>query len=57
MGTEEAEPLAHPLPVTDVLRADEPRECFDISTALANAPDRQGPFFRVPQVLHPSPGT
>jgi len=57
-----AHPLAHPLAVTDVLRADEPRadeprECFDTSTALSNAPERAGPFFRVPQVLDPSPGT
>ncbi len=57
VDTEGAESLAHPLAVSDVTRADEPRECFDTSAALSNAPERAGPFFRVPQVLHPSPGT
>jgi len=55
VDTEGAEPLAHPLPVTDVLRDDEPRECFDTPTALPNAPDRESSFFRVPPVLDPSP--
>lgn len=50
------EPLAHPFPTTNVLRADEPQACFDTETALQNAPDREGPFFKVPAVLDPNAG-
>ena len=39
--TDGVEPLAHALPVQNVFREDE----------LANAPAKQGPFFRVPAVL------
>lgn len=45
------EPLAHPLPVTNVLRDDIPQPSFTTETALANAPSREGDFFRVPKVL------
>ena len=41
-------PTAHPLDVVNVLADDEPRPSFDLETALANAPERDGPFFRVP---------
>jgi len=42
------EPTAHPLEVSNVGAADEPRPCLDPEEALANAPDREGNFFRVP---------
>ncbi len=54
--TEGVEPLAHPLPVTNVLRDDEPHTPFDTETALANAPQRVDSFFKVPAVLDPSAG-
>ncbi len=50
------EPLAHPLPVTNVLRDDEPGPAFDTDAALRNAPQREGRFFRVPKVLDQGSG-
>ena len=56
VDTEGVEPLAHPMPITNVLREDEPHEPFDAQHALANAPQREGDFFKVPAVLDPSAG-
>ena len=50
------EPLAHPLPVTNVLREDEPGVPFDPERALQNAPQREGSFFKVPPVLDQGSG-
>jgi aspartyl-tRNA(Asn)/glutamyl-tRNA(Gln) amidotransferase subunit C len=41
-------PTSHPLDVVNVWEADEPRQCLSVEDALANAPDREGDFFRVP---------
>jgi len=41
-------PTSHPLEVVNVWEADEPRPCLSVEDALANAPDREGDFFRVP---------
>ncbi len=49
--TEGVEPLAHPLSVTNVLRDDVPGASFATERSLHNAPQREGPFFRVPKVL------
>jgi aspartyl-tRNA(Asn)/glutamyl-tRNA(Gln) amidotransferase subunit C len=49
--TDGVEPLAHALPVRNVFRDDEPGESLPVEAALANAPARRGPFFRVPAVL------
>ena len=53
LDTEGIEPLAHALPVTDVLREDEPQEGLSKEQALSNAPETQQGFFRVPPVLDP----
>lgn len=50
------EPLAHPLPVTNVLREDVPAPTFSPEIALANAPQRQNDYFKVPAVLDPNAG-
>jgi aspartyl-tRNA(Asn)/glutamyl-tRNA(Gln) amidotransferase subunit C len=42
------EPTAHPLDLVNVSGEDEPRPSLDVETALRNAPDREGDFFRVP---------
>jgi aspartyl-tRNA(Asn)/glutamyl-tRNA(Gln) amidotransferase subunit C len=42
------EPTAHPLDLVNVWAEDEPRPCLSVDEALANAPDREGDFFRVP---------
>jgi aspartyl-tRNA(Asn)/glutamyl-tRNA(Gln) amidotransferase subunit C len=51
VNVEGIEPLAHPLPVQNVFRADEPRPSLTADEALANAPNRKGDFFGVPAVL------
>jgi aspartyl-tRNA(Asn)/glutamyl-tRNA(Gln) amidotransferase subunit C len=44
-------PLAHPLPVENVFRADEPVPSLAVDEALANAPRRLGDFYEVPAVF------
>ncbi|MBA3365349.1 MAG: Asp-tRNA(Asn)/Glu-tRNA(Gln) amidotransferase subunit GatC [Actinobacteria bacterium] len=41
-------PTSHPLDVVNVLGEDEPRPSLPVGDALANAPSREGGFFRVP---------
>ena len=51
LDTAGVEPLAHALPLHNVLRADEPRPGLTPDEALAGAPESAGDFFRVPRVL------
>ncbi|HYY63738.1 MAG TPA: Asp-tRNA(Asn)/Glu-tRNA(Gln) amidotransferase subunit GatC [Gaiellaceae bacterium] len=44
----DVEPTAHPLDLANVWAEDEPRPSLSVEEALANAPDRDGDFFRVP---------
>jgi aspartyl-tRNA(Asn)/glutamyl-tRNA(Gln) amidotransferase subunit C len=44
----DVEPTSHPLDVVNVWGEDEPRPALSIDDALANAPDREAGFFRVP---------
>jgi aspartyl-tRNA(Asn)/glutamyl-tRNA(Gln) amidotransferase subunit C len=39
---------SHPLDVVNVWDEDEPRPCLSAEEALANAPEREGDFFKVP---------
>ena len=39
---------SHPLDVVNVWEEDEPRPCLSVEEALANAPERDGDFFKVP---------
>jgi aspartyl-tRNA(Asn)/glutamyl-tRNA(Gln) amidotransferase subunit C len=39
---------SHPLDVVNVWDADRPRPCLPVEEALANAPEREGDFFKVP---------
>jgi aspartyl-tRNA(Asn)/glutamyl-tRNA(Gln) amidotransferase subunit C len=41
-------PTSHPLDVVNVWGEDEPRPCLSVEDALANAPARDGDFFKVP---------
>ena len=41
-------PTSHPLDIVNVWGADEPRPCLPVEEALANAPEREGDFFKVP---------
>src|SRR4051794_5759078 len=45
------EPMAHALPLQNVLRDDVPGPALPVEQVLQNAPDTDGPFFRVPKVL------
>jgi aspartyl-tRNA(Asn)/glutamyl-tRNA(Gln) amidotransferase subunit C len=51
VNTPGVEPLAHALPIQNVFRDDEPGPSLSPEDALANAPARREPFFRVPAVL------
>jgi aspartyl-tRNA(Asn)/glutamyl-tRNA(Gln) amidotransferase subunit C len=44
----DVEPTAHPLELVNVWAEDEARPSLTVEEALANAPDRDGNFFRVP---------
>jgi len=41
-------PTSHPLDVVNVWGADEPQPCLPVDEALANAPEREGNYFKVP---------
>jgi aspartyl-tRNA(Asn)/glutamyl-tRNA(Gln) amidotransferase subunit C len=51
LDTEGVEPLAHCLAISNVLREDRVRESLGTEAALANAPQRDGEFFKVPKIL------
>ncbi|MBX7102889.1 MAG: Asp-tRNA(Asn)/Glu-tRNA(Gln) amidotransferase subunit GatC [Gemmataceae bacterium] len=51
VATEGVEPMAHPLPVANVFRPDEPVPSLPVDEALSNAPVRLGDFFGVPAIL------
>ena len=44
----DVEPTAHPLDLVNVWAEDEPQPSLPVEDALANAPDREAGFFRVP---------
>jgi aspartyl-tRNA(Asn)/glutamyl-tRNA(Gln) amidotransferase subunit C len=48
LDLEDVEPTAHPLELVNVWAEDEPRESLAVDEALANAPEREAGFFRVP---------
>ena len=54
LETAEVEPLAHCLPIHNVFRADEVRPSLGTEKTLANAPERDGVFFKVPKILEDS---
>jgi aspartyl-tRNA(Asn)/glutamyl-tRNA(Gln) amidotransferase subunit C len=51
LDTTGVEPLAHPLPVQNVFRDDEPAPSLPVNEALQNAPSRSGDYFAVPAVF------
>ncbi len=55
LNTEGVEPLAHPLPVQNVFRADEEVPSLPVSAALQNAPHRIDQYFGVPAVFTEDP--
>ncbi len=51
LKTDDVEPTAHPLEITNVFREDSVRESWTAAAALSQAPQRQNGFFQVPRVL------
>jgi len=51
VNTDGIAPLAHPLDIQNVFRADEPAPSLPVDAALANAPERRDNFYSVPAVL------
>jgi aspartyl-tRNA(Asn)/glutamyl-tRNA(Gln) amidotransferase subunit C len=51
VDTDEVQPMAHALDVSDVFRADQVRPSLDREQALANAPARDKECYLVPAVL------
>jgi aspartyl-tRNA(Asn)/glutamyl-tRNA(Gln) amidotransferase subunit C len=45
------EPMAHALPLHNVLRDDVVEPSLPLEKVLQNAPDSDGPFFKVPKVI------
>ncbi len=41
-------PTAHPLEIANAWAEDDPHECLSLEDVFANAPDRDGDYFRVP---------
>ena len=56
LDTTDVEPMAHCLPISNVFRHDCVRESLGTEKALANAPQRDGKFFKVPKILDDSSG-
>ncbi|MBC8471046.1 MAG: Asp-tRNA(Asn)/Glu-tRNA(Gln) amidotransferase subunit GatC [Planctomycetes bacterium] len=56
LDTAGVEPLAHCLPVSNVLREDSAKESLGTEKVLANAPQRDDEFFKVPKILDDGSG-
>lgn len=54
LDTEGVEPTAHAIPLQNVLRGDAVRPSLDREDVLANAPDREEAFFKVPKIIEES---
>jgi aspartyl-tRNA(Asn)/glutamyl-tRNA(Gln) amidotransferase subunit C len=51
LDVEGVEPTSHAVPLVNVMREDEIAPSLSQESALANAPDRAGEFFRVPRII------
>ena len=51
VATDRVEPTSHVLPLSNVLRRDEPQPCLPQEAVLALAPAAQRPFVKVPKVI------
>jgi aspartyl-tRNA(Asn)/glutamyl-tRNA(Gln) amidotransferase subunit C len=51
LDTKSVQPTSHAIPMKNVFREDELKVCKDISSILANAPDRKNNMFSVPRIM------
>ena len=51
IDTKGVEPMAHALPLHNVLREDVAGETLPVEEVLKNAPETDGSFFKVPKVI------
>jgi aspartyl-tRNA(Asn)/glutamyl-tRNA(Gln) amidotransferase subunit C len=51
VDTAGVEPMAHALPISNVFRDDVVTPSLPLEKVLQNAPDTEGPFFKVPKVI------
>ena len=51
LDTEQVPPTSHAIPMTNVFRDDAIAPSLPVEAAMANAPQREGHFFKVPRVL------
>ena len=51
LDTDDVTPTSHSVPLTTVMREDEPRPSYSADEVLANAPDSYGQYFQVRTVL------
>lgn len=54
LDTENIEPLAHCLPVHNVMRPDNIKPSLGTDKVLETAPERDDPYFKVPKILEES---
>lgn len=51
VDTSGVEPLAHALPIQNVFRDDAVGAVLSVEAVLQNAPETDGPFFKVPKII------
>ena len=51
IDTEGVPTTAHPLAIANAWRDDVPQRSLSVDEVLANAPQREGDYFRVPKIL------
>jgi aspartyl-tRNA(Asn)/glutamyl-tRNA(Gln) amidotransferase subunit C len=56
LDTTDIQPLAHCLPISNVFRRDCVKESLGTEKTLANAPQRDEQFFKVPKILDGNSG-
>lgn len=50
VNVDQVEPMSHAIPVYNIMRDDVVGESLPVELALANAPEKDGPYFKVPRV-------
>jgi len=55
LDTADVPPTAHPVPLVNVFRPDEPRPGLDRDEVLGQAPEAENGQFRVPRILGEAP--